>query len=48
MEKVMGDFTLTGFETWGLLLISLIVVLAAARRRYHEIREQCEHSSVSE
>jgi hypothetical protein len=42
----MRDITLTGFATWGLLLASLIVVLAAARKRYREIRAHYEHDSL--
>jgi hypothetical protein len=46
MENVMRDITLTGFETWGLLLASLIVVVAAARKRHREIRAQGERDSL--
>jgi hypothetical protein len=42
----MRDLALTGTGVWSLLILSLIVTLAAARKRYRAVCERYEKGAL--
>jgi len=42
----MREFALSGTAVWALLIVSLIVTLASARRRYRAVCEKYENQAL--
>ena len=42
----MRDFAMSGTAVWALLIVSLIVTLASARKRYRAVCEKYEREAL--